>query len=106
MEHEPSQPSRATPSAGTQAARNAELSAPTPGDLAVELWELRAKLCRARKHAAAALNASLPGRQPGEALRRFLAADAEVAAIMRRIKEIQAFTKGWKDRPRGSVGQM
>lgn len=106
MEHETPWPSQAMPSAGTRAARNAAPSAPTPCSLAVELRELRVRLRRAREHAASTLtNAGLPGQQPGEALQLFLAADAEVAAIVRRIKEIQALAKGWKDRPRGSAGQ-
>lgn len=107
MEHETPQLSRAMPSVEAQAARFAAFSAPTPSGLAVELRALRARLRPAHEHAAAALtNADFPGQQPGEALRRFLAADAEVAAIVRRIKKIQAFTKGWRDRPSRSAGQV
>lgn len=106
MEHEPPQLSRAMPSVEAWAARFAAFSAPTPSDLAAELRELRAMLRSAQEHAAATLaNAGLPGRQPGEALKRFFAADAEVAAIVRRIKKIQAFTESWRDRPRRSAGQ-
>jgi hypothetical protein len=107
MEHETPQLSRAMPSVEAQAARFAAFSAPTPSGLAIELRELRARLRSAHEHAAATLtNAGLPGCRPGEALKRFLAADAEIAAIVRRIKEIQAFTKGWRDRPRRSAGQV
>ena len=106
MGRESPQPNAAMPSAEAQAARLAALPAPTRGSLAIELRALRAGLRDAREHAAAALNADFPGRQPGEALREFLAADAKVAVIVRRIKEIQAFTKGWKGRPRGSGGQV
>jgi hypothetical protein len=59
------------------------------GDPVVELRELRAGLLSASERAAAALHAGLPGCQPGESLRRFLIADAEVAAIARRIKRFQ-----------------
>lgn len=107
MEYETPQLSRAMPSVEAQTARFAAFSAPTPSDLAVELQELRARLRPAHENAVAALtNAGLPGRQPGEALKQFLAADAEIAAIVRRIKKIQAFTKGWRDRPRRSAGQV
>lgn len=98
MERETPRPVEAMPSDG--------LLASTSHSLALELRELRSRLRRARAHAAAALSAGLPGRQPGEALQRFLAADEEVAAIVRRIKKIQAFTSGWKDRARRSSGQM
>jgi hypothetical protein len=101
MERDTPQPNQAMASVGTQAACGAALSALTLSSLAAELRELRARLRRAHEHAAAALDASPPGRQPGEALKRFLAADAEVVAIVRRIKQIQAFTKGWRIRPRG-----
>ena len=104
MERDMPQPNQAMVSAGTQAACSAAPSAPTPSSLAAELRELRARLRRVAEHAAAALDASPPGRRPGEALKRFLAADAEVVAIVRRIKGIQAFTKGWKNRPRGHAG--
>ena len=101
MERDTPQPNQAMASAETQAAYDAALSALTPSSLAAELRDLRARLRRAHEHAAAALDASPPGRRPGVALKRFLDADAEVVAIVRRIKQIQAFTKGWKNRPRG-----
>lgn len=100
MEHDTPQPNQVLPSAETQAACGAVPSAPTSSSLAAELWGLRARLRRAHERAAAALDASSPGRRPGEALKRFLAANAEIVATVRRIKEIQAFTKGWKGRPR------
>ena len=94
MEHETPRPGRAMPSAEAQVGRIAALPAPTPRGLAIELRELRARLRRTHVHAAAALSAGLPGRQPGEALRRFLAADAEIAATVRRIKEEHRATAG------------
>ena len=101
MERDAPQPNQAMASAGTQAACSVAPSAPTPSSLAAALRELHARLRHSHEHAAAALDASSPGRRPGEALKRFLAADAEVVAIVRRIKRIQAFTKGWKNRPCG-----
>ena len=106
MRHEPLHLSEAMPSAEAQAARFADRPAPTRGNLAIELWELRARLRRAHEHAAAALNADLPGRRPGEALQRFLAADADIAAIVRRIKKIQTLTKSWRSQPRRNIGLM
>ena len=93
MWNEPLLLSKAMGSAEAQAARFATPLASMRSSLAAELRELRARLRRAHEHAAAALNANLPGRRPGEALQRFLAADAEITAIVRRIKEIQAVTK-------------
>ena len=66
------------------------VSAPMPSDPAAELRELRARLLRVSERATAALEAGLPGYQPGEALRQFLAAEVEVAASVRRIKKLQA----------------
>ena len=59
MERDALQPNQATPSAGTQAACGVAPSAPTPGSLAAELRELRARLRHAHKHAAAALDGPL-----------------------------------------------
>lgn len=107
MEHEIPQLSRAMPSVEARAARFAAFSALTPRGLAIELRELRARLRRAQEHVAATLtNAGFPGQQPGEALKRFLAADAEVAALMCRIKKIQAFTRSWRNRPCRSAGRV
>ena len=61
----------------------------TPSDDQIEeLRALRARLERAQEHAIAALQAGQPGDRPGEALRRFLAADAEVTALVRRIRRL------------------
>ena len=105
MWHERLQLSEATPSsAEAQATRFAVRPAPTRGNLAIELRELRARLRHAHEHVTAAMNVDLPGRRSGDALQRFLAADAEVAAIVRRIKEIQTLTKNWRSQPGRNIG--
>lgn len=65
------------------------MSAPaTPSDNRVsELQSLQLRLARAQEHASAALQAGRPGDRPGEALRRFLAADAEATALARQIRQ-------------------
>jgi hypothetical protein len=65
------------------------MSGPTE-DRADELRDLRALLDHAQERAAAALRAGLPGDRPGDALRRFLAADAEVTAIARKMRRLAA----------------
>jgi hypothetical protein len=58
-------------------------------ELAAELQRLYAEYPVASARAAAALKTDPPGHElEGEALRRFLAEDAKVSAIVRRIKEI------------------
>ena len=58
-----------------------------------ELKRLYADLPEAYKRAAAALRTDPPGHVlEGEALKRFMAEEAKVAAIVRRIKEIQGTT--------------
>lgn len=57
-------------------------------DAATELRLLEGNLTCAEQRATAALQAGEPGHQPGEALQRFLAADAEVAVIRRRIRKL------------------
>ena len=67
------------------------VSSPPPDDSATELRDLHAALRRARERAAAAaLDGGKPGDRPGDALRRFLAAEAEAAALVRRIKRLLA----------------
>jgi hypothetical protein len=58
------------------------------GDAGTERRHLEGSLTCAEKRAAAALRAGEPGHQPGEALQRFLAADAEVRAIRRRLRKL------------------
>ena len=70
-------------------------ASPNLVDGEAELSRLRAKLvCAQRERAAAALDAGRRGQQPGEALQRFLAADAEVAAFTRRIRRIVSSVGG------------
>ena len=59
-------------------------------DLAGELRDLRARLDHAQERAAAALSAGVLGDRPGDALRRFLSAEAEVAAIARKMRRLAA----------------
>jgi hypothetical protein len=61
--------------------------------LGAELQRLYAEYPVASARAAAALRTDPPGHYlEGEGLRRFLAEDAKVTAIVRRIKEIQGTT--------------
>ena len=63
-------------------------TASTAGDAGVELEFLEGSLTYAEKRATAALRAGEPGNQPGEALQQYLAADAEVESIRRRIRKL------------------
>ena len=65
----------------------AKIVAPELGE---ELRRLRAELLEAQERAAAALRTNPPGHVlEGAALARFRTEDEKVAAIVRRIKEIQ-----------------
>jgi histidinol-phosphate/aromatic aminotransferase/cobyric acid decarboxylase-like protein len=65
----------------------------TDPELAAELQRLYAEYPVASARAAAALKTEPPGHElKGETLRRFLAEEEKVAAIVRRIKEILGTT--------------
>ena len=61
--------------------------APSPRLQGAELQTLWDRLARASKRAAVELDAGLPGRQPGETLRQYLAAEAEMISISRELRK-------------------
>lgn len=62
---------------------------------APDVDDLRRELALANGRATSALNAGVPGRQPGEALRQFLAAEDEIAFVARQLRKRVRSEERW-----------